>query len=281
MKEVKNIKEMQKLAEEWRKEGIKIGFVPTMGFLHEGHLSLVRIAKKLAQKVVVSIFVNPLQFGPQEDFRDYPRDIERDKKLLEAEEVDVVFIPEAEEMYPQGFQTYVEVTELTKGLCGAFRPGHFKGVTTVVLKLFNIVKPHIAVFGEKDYQQLMVIKRMVKDLNLDIEIVGAPIVREKDGLAMSSRNTYLSEEERKSALSLYKALQKAQELVNSGIKDVKQLKEELKNFIHQHPYTKVQYIEFVNPETLESVEKVDNPTLCALAVFVGKARLIDNAIIKP
>jgi len=281
MKEVKNIKEMQKLAEEWRKEGIKIGFVPTMGFLHEGHLSLVRIAKKLAQKVVVSIFVNPLQFGPQEDFRDYPRDIERDKKLLEAEEVDVVFIPEAEEMYPQGFQTYVEVTELTKGLCGAFRPGHFKGVTTVVLKLFNIVKPHIAVFGEKDYQQLMVIKRMVKDLNLDIEIVGAPIVREKDGLAMSSRNTYLSKEERKSALSLYKALQKAQELVNSGIKDVKQLKEELKNFIHQHPYTKVQYIEFVNPETLESVEKVDNPTLCALAVFVGKARLIDNAIIKP
>ena len=279
--EVKNIKEMQKISNTWRKEGYKIGFVPTMGFLHEGHLSLVRIAKDLAQKVVVSIFVNPLQFGPQEDFRQYPRDIERDKRLLEAEDVDVVFIPEAEEMYPPGFQTFVEVTELTKGLCGAFRPGHFKGVTTVVLKLFNIVKPHIAVFGEKDYQQLMVIKRMVKDLNLDIEIVGAPTVREKDGLAMSSRNTYLSEEERKSALSLYKALLKAQELVNSGIVNVSEIKKILEEFIHKHPYTKVQYIEFVDPETLEPVEKVEKPVLCALAVFVGKARLIDNAIIKP
>jgi pantoate--beta-alanine ligase len=281
MKEIKSIKEMQFLSNEWKKKGVKIAFVPTMGYLHEGHLSLVRIARKLGDKVVVSIFVNPLQFGPTEDYREYPRDLERDKSLLEKEGVDVVFVPEAEEMYPEGFQTYVEVTEITKGLCGAFRPGHFKGVTTVVLKLFNIVKPDIAIFGEKDYQQLQVIKRMVKDLNLDIEIVGAPTVREEDGLAMSSRNTYLSSEERKSALSLYKSLLLAKDLVKKGEKDPQKIKKKMEEFIHNYPFTKVQYIEFVDPETLEPVSMIEKPVVCALAVFVGKARLIDNMLISP
>ncbi len=281
MKRVKSISQMKEISENWRKEGKKIAFVPTMGFLHEGHLSLVRLGKKLGDKLVVSIFVNPLQFGPAEDFREYPRDLERDAALLEKEGVDVLFCPEAEEMYPPGFQTYVEVAELTKGLCGAYRPGHFKGVTTVVLKLFNIVKPHLAIFGEKDYQQLQVIKRMVKDLNLDVEIVGHPTVREKDGLAMSSRNTYLSEEERESALSLFKALNFAQNLVKEGERDVAVLKKKLKEFIESHPFTKVQYIEFVDPSELTPVEKVEKETLCALAVFVGKARLIDNMLIKP
>jgi len=281
MKVIASIEEMQSLAKDWKKKGEKIGFVPTMGFLHEGHLSLVRKARSIADKVVVSIFVNPIQFGPAEDFSKYPRDLERDLKLLEKEGVDVVFTPSAEEMYPPGFQTFVEVTEITKGLCGAFRPGHFKGVTTVVLKLFNIVKPDFAIFGEKDYQQLQVIKRMVKDLNLDVEVIGAPTVREPDGLAMSSRNTYLSEEERKSAISLFRALQLAQKLVKEGTKSTSLLKEKLKEFIERHPFTKVQYIEFVDPESLEPVEVVEKPTLCALAVFVGSARLIDNAIIKP
>ncbi len=281
MRRIVSIKEMQELANSWKREGKKIGFVPTMGFLHEGHLSLVRKAKELSDKLVVSIFVNPIQFGPSEDFNKYPRDIERDCMLLEKEGVDVVFIPDAKEMYPEGFQTYVEVTELTKGLCGAFRPGHFRGVTTVVLKLFNIVKPDIAIFGEKDYQQLQVIKRMVKDLNLDVEVVGAPTVREPDGLAMSSRNTYLSEKERESALSLYRALSLAQELVEKGVLSVQKLKKELKDFIESYPYTKVQYIEFVDPENLKPVEEIKAPTLCALAVFVGNARLIDNSIIKP
>ena len=280
MKRVVSISEMKALSEKWRAQGKKIAFVPTMGFLHEGHLSLVRMGRSLGDCLVVSIFVNPLQFGPSEDFREYPRDLERDAILLEKEGVDVLFCPEAEEMYPPGFQTYVEVEELTKGLCGAYRPGHFKGVTTVVLKLFNIVKPHLAIFGEKDYQQLQVIKRMLKDLNLDVEVIGHPIVREEDGLAMSSRNVYLSKKERASALSLFKALELAKTLVKEGIRDPEALKKRLADFIHSFPYTKVQYIEFVDPEILEPVKKIKGRVLCALAVFVGKARLIDNAIIE-
>jgi len=237
---------MKNYSNKWHLQGEKIVFVPTMGFLHEGHLSLVRMGRKLGTKLVVSIFVNPIQFGPSEDFKEYPRDLERDFSLLEKEGVDVVFCPSQEEMYPPEFQTYVEVTELSKPLCGAYRPGHFRGVATVVLKLFNIVKPHIAIFGEKDYQQLQVIKRMVKDLNLDIEIIGHPIVREKDGLAMSSRNVYLSPEERNSALSLFKALNLAEKLIKQGENKVSNLQEKLKNFIESHPFTKVQYIEFVD-----------------------------------
>ncbi|WP_038057579.1 pantoate--beta-alanine ligase [Thermodesulfobacterium hydrogeniphilum] len=281
MELIKTISQMKKISSKWKKEGQKIAFVPTMGFLHEGHLALVRKARELGDKLVVSIFVNPLQFGPKEDFRDYPRDLERDLSLLEKEETDVVFAPSAEEMYSPDFQTYVEVTKLTQNLCGAFRPGHFKGVTTVVLKLFNIVKPDIAIFGEKDYQQLQVIKQMVKDLNLDVEIVGHPTVREKDGLAMSSRNTYLSSLERNSALCLYKALLLAEKLVKEGEKNPQKIKKQLENFIHGFPFTKVQYIELVDPQTLEPVKIIDKPVLCALAVYVGKARLIDNKIINP
>ncbi len=281
MRLVKTIKEMKKLSNDWKKQGLKVAFVPTMGFLHEGHLALVRKARQLGDKLVVSIFINPLQFGPKEDFKEYPRDLDRDMRLLEKEGTDVVFTPSEEEMYPSDYQTFVEVTRLTQGLCGAFRPGHFKGVTTVVLKLFNIVKPDIAIFGEKDYQQLQVIKQMVKDLNLDVEVIGHPTVREEDGLAMSSRNTYLSPLERKSAVSLYKALLLAQELVKKGERDPEKVKKQLKDFIYSFPYTQVQYIEFVDPETLEPVKTLEKPVLCAMAVYVGKARLIDNMLINP
>ena len=281
MEIVKEISKMKEISKFWKRQGYKIAFVPTMGFLHGAHLALVKKAKELGDKTVVSIFVNPLQFGPKEDFREYPRDLERDLALLEKEKVDAVFIPETEEMYPPDFQTYVEVTKLTTGLCGAFRPGHFKGVTTVVLKLFNIINPDIAIFGEKDYQQLQVIKQMIKDLNLDIEIVAHPTVREKDGLAMSSRNIYLSSAERESATSLYKALLLAQKLVKDGEKDSKKIKKEMEKFIYSFPFTKVQYIEFVDPQTLDPIDKINKPVLCALAVYVGKARLIDNMLITP
>jgi pantoate--beta-alanine ligase len=281
MEVIESISEMKNLVKEWKRQGLSIGFVPTMGYLHEGHLALVRRAKELSDRVVVSIFVNPIQFAPGEDYQRYPRDLERDKALLEKEGVDVLFSPKVEEMYPPGFQTYVEVKELSSGLCGKYRPGHFVGVATVVLKLFNIVQPDIAAFGEKDYQQLKVIQRMVQDLNLDVKIISHPTVREEDGLAMSSRNTYLSLEERKSAIALYKALNLTEELINQGERRVATLKEKLKEFIESFPYTKVQYIEFVHPETLKEVERVDEPTLLALAVFVGKARLIDNKVIVP
>ena len=281
MEVIESISEMKDLVKKWKRQGLSIGFVPTMGYLHEGHLALVRRIKELSDRVVVSIFVNPIQFAPGEDYQRYPRDLERDKALLEKEGVDVLFSPKVEEMYPPGFQTYVEVKELSSGLCGKYRPGHFVGVATVVLKLFNIVQPDIAVFGEKDYQQLKVIQRMVQDLNLDVKIIPHPTVREEDGLAMSSRNTYLSPEERKSAIALYKALNLAEELINQGERRVATLKEKLKEFIESFPYTKVQYIEFVHPETLKEVERVDEPTLLALAVFVGGARLIDNKIIVP
>jgi pantothenate synthetase (EC 6.3.2.1) len=281
MEVIESISEMKNLVKDWKRQGLSIGFVPTMGYLHEGHLALVRRAKELSDRVVVSIFVNPIQFAPGEDYQRYPRDLERDKALLEKEGVDVLFVPKAQEMYPPGFQTYVKVKELSSGLCGRYRSGHFVGVATVVLKLFNIVQPDIAVFGEKDYQQLKVIQRMVQDLNLDVKIIPHPTVREEDGLAMSSRNTYLSPEERRSAIALYKALNLAEELINQGERRVATLKEKLKEFIESYPYTKVQYIEFVHPETLKEVERVDESTLLALAVFVGKARLIDNKIIIP
>jgi len=279
MEVIKKISKMKEISKNWRREGLKIAFVPTMGFLHEAHLSLVRKAKELGDKTVVSIFVNPLQFGPKEDYKEYPRDTKRDLELLKNEGVDAVFIPEPEEMYPPDFQTYVEVTRLTTGLCGAFRPGHFKGVTTVVLKLFNIINPDIAVFGEKDYQQLQVIRQMVKDLNMDTEVVAHPTVREEDGLAMSSRNIYLSSDERKSATSLYKALLLAKKLISEGEKDPQKIKKEMEKFIHSFPFTRVQYIEFIDPVNLEPVKEINKPVLCALAVFVGKARLIDNMLI--
>lgn len=281
MELITKVKDMQARSEALRQAGKRIGFVPTMGYFHEGHLALMRKARKLSDVVVVSIFVNPTQFGPGEDYERYPRNLERDFKLAEAEGVDLLFAPSEEEMYPVGYQTYVEVSDLSRPLCGASRPGHFRGVATVVLKLFNIVKPHLAVFGEKDYQQLQVIKRMVRDLNLEVEIVPHPIVREPDGLAMSSRNVYLSPEERKSALCLYQALELARRRVSEGQRDVPALKAELEEFISSHPHTRIDYVEFRDPETLEEKGMVDGPTLLALAVFVGKARLIDNTILYP
>ncbi|MEZ0344603.1 MAG: pantoate--beta-alanine ligase [Caldimicrobium sp.] len=281
MEVIKSISDMKEKSAFFKKKGETIGFVPTMGYLHEGHLSLVRLAKKRADRVVVSIFVNPLQFGPSEDYHVYPRDLERDFSLLEKEGVDVVFVPDEKEMYPPDYQTYVEVTRLTQGLCGAFRPGHFKGVTTVVLKLFNIVKPDFAVFGEKDYQQLKVIQQMVKDLNLDVEIIPHPIVREEAGLAMSSRNAYLSEEERHSAVALYQSLKMAERIIHDGERDAERVKTLIRDYLEKFPHNKVQYVEIVDPETLESVAEIKGPVLIALAVFVGKTRLIDNRLVKP
>ncbi len=272
---------MKTWSETTRAKGLRLGLVPTMGYFHEGHLALMRRAKELADKVVVSLFVNPIQFGPKEDFSAYPRDLERDARLAEETGVDVLFVPEAEEMYPPGFQTFVEVTRLAEPLCGAKRPGHFRGVATVVLKLFNIVKPHLAVFGLKDYQQYLVIRQMVRDLHLDVEIIGHPIVREKDGLALSSRNVYLSPEERVSATCLYQALKLAEERIKAGARQTKPLVEELSRFILSHPHTRVDYIEFRHPETLAPIEEIEGPVLLALAVFVGRARLIDNAVIEP
>ena len=280
MEIILNVSLMQKRAEELRSAGKKIGFVPTMGFFHEGHLELMRVARRNADVLVVSIFVNPIQFGPSEDYDRYPKDIERDKKKAQEVGVDILFLPSVEEMYPDGFQTKVHVEKLTQHLCGLFRPGHFDGVTTVVTKLFNIVKPHVAVFGEKDYQQLLVIKRMVKDLNMDIHIIGVPTVRESDGLAMSSRNVYLSPEERKSALCLKKSIDLAIEMVKKGESDASLIKRKVKELINSHPFTKIQYVSICDPETLEEVDQIKDRALIALAVFVGNARLIDNAILE-
>lgn len=277
MQIIENINEMSETAEKLRAQGKSIGFVPTMGALHEGHISLVRMARKDNDIVVVSIFVNPTQFGPNEDFEKYPRDFESDRKKLEKENVDIVFYPHAEEMYPEGYKTYVEVEDITTRLCGAFRPGHFKGVTTVVTKLFNIVKPHRAYFGKKDYQQFKVIKRMVEDLNMNIEIIPGEIVREPDGLAMSSRNKYLSKEERKDALALYKSLQLAKELIEKGERNPETIKQKMIELIKSHPHVKkIDYVEIVAPDNFLPVETVKDGTLIALAVWVGNTRLIDN-----
>lgn len=279
---IRTITEMKESSYRAREEGKTIGLVPTMGYFHKGHLSLMERARKECGFVVVSLFVNPIQFGPQEDYHRYPRDEERDKKLAEEVGVDVLFIPSVEEMYPEGYSTYVEVIGLTEKLCGRFRPGHFRGVTTVVLKLFNIVNPHKAYFGEKDYQQLKVVERMTKDLNLDIQIVPCPIVREADGLAMSSRNVYLSPEERKSATIIYKSLTSAKEAFLKGERDARKLREivesQLKN---EKLINKIDYIEVVHPETLDELESVgDEGAVIAVALYIGKARLIDNIILR-
>lgn len=256
--------------------GKSVGFVPTMGFLHEGHMSLVRESVKNNDVTVASIFVNPTQFGPTEDLAAYPRDFERDCMLLEKNGADFVFNPEPSEMYGDGFCTKVELSGITEVLCGITRPVHFAGVATVVTKLFNIVSPDRAYFGSKDYQQLQVIKRMVKDLNMDVDVVGMPIVREADGLALSSRNVYLGAEERISALSLSGSFKLVESLLRDGIKDAKTIRNKVADYILSHPHTKIDYIETVNPETLVSVDGADADFVVALAVYVGKARLIDN-----
>jgi pantoate--beta-alanine ligase len=276
MQVVKTIKEMKDMSAAWRKDGETIGFVPTMGYLHEGHLSLVRQSVKQCSKTVVSVFVNPTQFGPGEDFERYPRDTERDFGLLEPLGVDAVFMPEVEEFYPPGYQTYVEVTEITNRLCGLSRPGHFRGVTTVCCKLFNVVSPHKAFFGKKDFQQFTVLKRMVEDLAMDLEIVPMPIVREPDGLAMSSRNTYLSHEEREAALCLSRSLKEAQRLFSEGERDAAKIHLAVKAIIEAEPLVKIDYISVCDPFTFDEVDKIEKGTLVALAVKVGPARLIDN-----
>jgi pantoate--beta-alanine ligase len=275
---VKTIIEARNQVKAWKKEGYSIALVPTMGYLHEGHASLITRAAKENEKVVVSIFVNPIQFGPSEDLASYPRDLAKDIILCENAGADLIFAPEVFEMYCMDAVTAVSVKELTTGLCGAKRPGHFDGVCTVVSKLFNIITADKAYFGEKDAQQLAVIKRMVRDLNFDIEIVGCPIVREDDGLAKSSRNTYLSSIERQAALVLSKSLNKAKDLLLSGEKSTKLLKEIIKNQLDSEVLAKIDYIEVVDALSLDEIEFVNKPILIAIAVFIGKTRLIDNFV---
>ena len=271
---------MQAEAERLRKSCKVIGFVPTMGCLHEGHLSLIRIARQKADVVVVSIFVNPTQFGPGEDLDTYPRDFKRDEKLAEEAEADIIFYPSEKEMYPEGWFTYVSVEEITKTLCGVSRPDHFRGVTTICTKLFLAVKPHFAVFGQKDAQQAVVIRRMVRDLNFDMEVIVGPIVREEDGLAMSSRNKYFSPEERQDALSLNRSLKLAEEMVRKGEQKAKAIISTMKELIDSKERTRIDYISIVHSETLKPLERIENRALIALAVFVGKTRLIDNTIVE-
>ncbi len=272
-------KETQSFVKQIKNEGKTVGLVPTMGAFHEGHLSLMRRAKAENDVVITSIFVNPTQFGPKEDYDAYPRDLENDSKMAEKIGVDVIFAPTVKDMYPQGYATFVNVERLTEKMCGVSRPGHFKGVATVVTKLFNIIPAHRAYFGQKDAQQCIVIKQMTKDLNFDIEIVVLPTVRESDGLAMSSRNKYLSDEERKSALVLFKSLSIADKLIKSGEIDSKKIRQKMLDIINAEPLARVDYISIVDAETLEDLDSVRENTLIALAVFIGKTRLIDNIII--
>lgn len=269
--------EVKEFISSLKREGKTIGFVPTMGYLHNGHLSLVRCSKRDNDITVVSIFVNPTQFGKNEDYDRYPRDLQRDLNLLQREGVDIVLAPSVEDMYPKGYSTYVEETELSKLWEGTFRPGHFRGVCTVVTKLFNIVKPDKAYFGEKDYQQLKIIQKMVKDLNMDIEVIGCPIVRDSEGLAMSSRNVYLSPEERKQATAIYKSFKLAQKLVEEGLKEPRKLEEEIKKFLASFPLIKkIDYVAVVNPNTLEPAEEIKGGERILVAVRMPSARLIDN-----
>ncbi len=269
--------DMQKFSLNEKVNGKKISFVPTMGYLHEGHLSLMRKAKEYGDILVVSIFVNPTQFGPNEDLDRYPRDFEGDTEKCKSVGVDVIFYPTNENMYDKNFQTYVTVEKVTKNLCGLSRPIHFRGVATVVSKLFNIVLPDYAFFGEKDFQQLVVIKQMVKDLNFPVKVIGCPIVREEDGLAMSSRNAYLNEEERKQALCLYKSILKVKELFNSGERNAEKLIEEAKKIINEHPLAEIDYVKIVDINTMEDIKgEIDKDALYALAIKIGKTRLIDN-----
>lgn len=280
MKIVKTKAQVRQEVAQARREGKTVGFVPTMGYLHQGHLSLMEAARKENDIVVASIFVNPTQFGPNEDLDTYPRDLERDAKLAESVGVDLIFNPEVEEMYSNHFQTHVEVTEVSQNLCGAKRPGHFRGVCTVVSKLFNIVQPDCAYFGQKDAQQVIVIKRMVQDLDMPVQVKTCPIVREEDGLAMSSRNKYLSPEEREQALVLNKSLKKAQELIDNGVKDVTIIKDTMEKMIRDKELAKIDYVSIVSAETLQEIDEIKGSILIALAVYVGKTRLIDNIMLE-
>ena len=277
---IQSIVEMQHWAEKTRKGEKKIALVPTMGFLHEGHLALMREGKKRGDYLVVSIFVNPTQFGIGEDFEEYPRDLEGDTEKITQVGGDSIFAPSVKEMYPFHYQSYVTVENVTQNLCGISRPNHFRGVTTVVVKLFNIVKPNIAIFGEKDYQQLVTLRQMVKDLNFDVEILGVPTVREEDGLAMSSRNKYLSREERKQARCLFNALQQVEKLFHDGEKSTTKLIEAATEIISAQPSAKIDYVKICHSESLNDIYWIDDKALMALAVKIGKTRLIDNRMLK-
>lgn len=278
MKIAATIKEVRTQVKEWKNQGLTIGFVPTMGYLHEGHQSLMEAARKENDKVVVSIFVNPMQFGPTEDLAQYPRDLEHDCTLCEKVGVDLIFHPEPEEMYAPDFCSFVDMTGLTEGLCGKTRPIHFRGVCTVVTKLFNIVAPDKAYFGQKDGQQLAVIRRMVRDLNMDLTIVGCPIVREEDGLAKSSRNTYLSSEERRAALILSKTIALGKTLAQTQ-KDTASVIQAMKENIETEPLARIDYIEAVDADSMQPITKFDRPAMLAMAIYIGKTRLIDNTLI--
>ena len=274
----KNVAGVKAQVQIWKKEGLSVGLVPTMGYLHEGHKSLIERAVKENDRVVVSVFVNPIQFGPTEDLESYPRDLKADCRLCEDAGADLLFNPEAEGMYPPDFSTYVDMSRVSEELCGKSRPVHFRGVCTVVSKLFNIVTPDRAYFGEKDAQQLAVIRRMVRDLNMNLQIVGCPIIREADGLAKSSRNTYLSPEERRAALVLSRAVQTGKSMIQDGEKDGDKILAVMKEIIRQEPLAKIDYVEMVKWDTIEVHHKVDGPVLVAMAVYIGKTRLIDNFI---
>jgi pantoate--beta-alanine ligase len=276
MRVIDSIVEMRKI-----RNGLDepLGFVPTMGYLHEGHLSLVKIAKEENKTVSASIFVNPTQFGPSEDFESYPRDTERDLKMLEPY-TDIVFMPTANDLYPAGYNSWVEVEGLTNKLEGASRPAHFRGVTTIVAKLFNIVRPTRSYFGQKDAQQLAVIKKMVKDLDMNLEVIPCPTVREPDGLAMSSRNTYLKPDERKAAIVLYQSLKLAEKLYSEGERDAIKIRREMTSLINQQPVANIDYVSIADNETLDEVDKITRPVLVSLAVKIGKPRLIDNIVLE-
>ncbi len=276
----KTVEEVKKIVGEWKRKDLSVGLVPTMGYLHEGHASLIRRAASENDETVVSVFVNPMQFGPAEDLESYPRDMTRDAAVCEKAGASLVFNPDPAEMYHDGFSSFVDMNTLTEGLCGKSRPTHFRGVCTVVAKLFNIVAPNRAYFGQKDAQQLMVIRHMADDLNFDVKIVGCPIVRENDGLAISSRNTYLSEEERKAAPVLSKSLAVGKELADGGQKDAKKIVEAIESVINSEPLAKIDYVEAADLNTLEPIDVIKPPALVAIAVYIGKTRLIDNFIIE-
>jgi len=280
VKLVDNIQRMSMLSKILKKEGKSIGFVPTMGYLHDGHMSLARAARQHTDVVVISIFVNPAQFGPGEDLTKYPKDLKRDEEMAGLAGADVLFCPSVSEMYPEGYATYVNVERLTETLCGRSRPAHFRGVATVVAKLFGIVRPDIAYFGQKDAQQAAVIKKMAEDLNMDVEIKVLPITREKDGLAMSSRNVYLSSEERKDAVCLKEALDKAERAIRSGERDPGMIINVMKELVTSKPSARIDYIEIVDSKNLRPIAPLSGDVLIAMAVFIGNTRLIDNVIVK-
>jgi pantoate--beta-alanine ligase len=278
MEIIRTVKEMKEFSSRSRRAGKTIAFVPTMGYFHEGHLSLMREGRKRGDLLIISLFVNPTQFGPSEDFKNYPRDFERDRKMAEEVGVHILFAPEAGDMYPPNHQTIVRVEKVTQNLCGRSRPTHFQGVATVVLMLFEIVMPHVAIFGEKDYQQLATIQQMVRDLHMSVEVVGMPTVREADGLAMSSRNTYLLPEERKAALSLYRSLQKAKELLQQGERKVDRILHAMKGILQSEPLVRIDYVQLCDAHTLQEIDRIEGDVVIALAAYLGKTRLIDNLV---